>query len=329
MVGQALSYAGGRLDRAGPLRQDPAWVTDQLAQPETLIIPVWRSRNLIRGLGNNPPCPTAVTCPRDFASQIIDAASELIFLGLDTETAVFAADLSACEEIDVIDLVGGGEFVDLRRVGPLMEAREAALMAYARGILHWHRHHRYCGQCGHATESRHGGHMRFCTNPDCGRETFPRTDPAVIMLVEYRPSNGGPPKCLLGRQSRWPPGSYSTLAGFVEPGESLEEAVAREVYEEAGVHIGNVSYQASQPWPFPSSIMLGFRAQAETTALRLDHNELEDARWFTTEEIRKSGEWGDETAPLRLPPKDSIARFLIELWLAEVSFRHKPDYLEH
>ena len=190
-------------------------------------------------------------------------------------------------------------------------------MAYARGILHWHQHHRYCGQCGHPTENQHGGHMRLCLNPDCGRETFPRTDPAVIMLVEHTPSNGEPPKCLLGRHSAWPPGSYSTLAGFVEPVESLEEAVAREVFEEAGIRVANVRYQASQPWPFPSSLMLGFRAQAETTAIKLDPDELADARWFTAEEIRSFGEWGDDSASLRLPRKDSIARFLVESWLGE------------
>jgi NAD+ diphosphatase len=318
LMRQTLSYAGGHLDRAGTLRKDPAWVADWLARPETLIVPVWRSRNLIQGLGDNLPFPTAITCLRDSASRIVDAASEIVFLGLDTDTAVFAADLSAYEETEVIDLVGGGEFVDLRRAGPLMKAREAALMAYARGILYWHQHHRYCSQCGHATESRHGGHMRLCTNPDCSRETFPRTDPAVIVLVEYRPSNGEPPKCLLGRHSRWTPGAYSTLAGFVEPGESLEEAVAREVCEEAGVRVGNVVYQASQPWPFPASVMLGFRAQAETTAITIDHDELEDVRWFTAEEIRKSGEWGDKAAQLCLPPKNSIACFLIESWLVEV-----------
>ena len=210
-----------------------------------------------------------------------------------------------------------GEFVDLRRAGPLLATRDATLMAYARGILHWHQHHRYCGKCGHATESQHGGHMRLCTNPDCSRETFPRTDPAVIVLVEYRPANGGPPRCLLGRHQAWPPGAFSTIAGFVESVESLEKAVAREVFEETGVRVGNVIYQASQPWPFPASLMLGFRAQAERTTITIDPDALAEARWFTAEELRSFGEWGDEAAPLRLPRKDSIARFLVESWVAE------------
>jgi NAD+ diphosphatase len=315
MTRQLISYTNGHLNRAGVWRKDPAWVADRLAQPDTLIIPVWRNRNLIRGLGNQASSPTAVTTTRSSATRIVEAASEMVFLGLDAKIPVFTADLSTIEKEQALDLVGSGEFVDLRRVGPLMEAREATLMAYARGMLHWHRHHRYCGHCGQPTESQQGGHMRLCTNPDCGQETFPRTDPAVIMLVEHTPSNGGPPQCLLGRHSAWPSGSYSTLAGFVEPVESLEEAVAREVFEEVGIRVAQVRYQASQPWPFPASLMLGFRAQAETTTLKIDPDELAEARWFTAEKIRSFGEWGDDSASLRLPRKDSIARFLVEDWL--------------
>jgi NAD+ diphosphatase len=199
-----------------------------------------------------------------------------------------------------------------------MEAQEAALMAYARGILYWHRHHTYCGTCGQETKSKNGGHRRYCTNSDCGRETYPRTDPAVIMLVEHRPKNGAPPQCLLGRhRRRLPPNVYSTLAGFVEPGESLEDTVAREVFEEVGIRINQAIYQGSQPWPFPSSIMLGFRAQAVSTTVQLDEDELEGARWFTAEEVATFGEWGDETAPFCLPRKDSIARFLVDTWVEE------------
>ena len=317
MTEQSISYTNGHLDRAGILRKDPAWIANQLARPNTHIIPVWQSRNLIQGLNGRATSPTAVIITGDSAKNIVDIASEMIFLGLDTDSAVFAADLSTREEEQALKLVSAGTFVDLRQVGPLLNAQEATLMAYARGMLHWHRQHQYCGLCGHPTESQQGGHMRQCTNSACGRQTFPRTDPAVIVLVEHNPSNGEPPRCLLGRNSAWPVGVYSTLAGFVEPVESLEEAVAREVFEEAGIRIKNVRYQASQPWPFPASIMLGFRADAETTTINIDPDELGDARWFTAEEIRTFGEWGEDTASLRLPRKDSIARFLVESWIAE------------
>ena len=319
MAPHGLSYTGGHLDRADGRRKDPERLTAWLARPETRILPVWRDRNLIAGLCRTPPAASAVSLAGRSALRILDAASEIAFLGLDGDTAVFAADLSALEEDQATGLVDSGAFVDLRRAGPLMQTRDAALAAYARGLLHWHRTHRHCGRCGHATETRDGGHMRLCGNPDCARPAFPRTDPAVIMLVERPPSAGAPATCLLGRHRRLPPGVYSTLAGFVEPGESLEEAVAREVHEETGVRVGEVVYQASQPWPFPASIMLGFRARARTTAIVIDEQELDDARWFTAREIRGFGEWGDEDARLRLPRKDSIARTLIETWVASVA----------
>ncbi|MGK7295557.1 MAG: NAD(+) diphosphatase, partial [Candidatus Wenzhouxiangella sp. M2_3B_020] len=155
---------------------------------------------------------------------------------------------------------------------------------------------------------------RRCSDPDCGRTAFPRTDPAIIVLVRH-PTEA---KCLLGRASGWPAGVYSTLAGFVEPGESLEQTVRREVYEESGVEVGEVVYLASQPWPFPSSLMVGFHARARTTEIQRHDQELEDARWFTADELRSAGEWdGDE--PLCLPRRDSIARALIQAWLDRVA----------
>ena len=150
---------------------------------------------------------------------------------------------------------------------------------------------------------------------------FPRTDPAVIMLVAHDDPQGQGPACLLGRQSRWVEGMYSTLAGFVDPGETLEQAVAREVFEESGIAVSDVRYQASQPWPFPSSLMLGFRATATTTAITIDAREIEDARWFTSAEVKSFGEWGTGPAPegeLRLPRKDSVSRWLIEHWLEDI-----------
>lgn len=314
IAGAPLHYAGNDLDRAAVRRKDPQWVAEQFAREDTLLVPVWRDRNLIAGLQVAATSPSIVAHLRAAGEALVEAAAEPVFLGLRDASATFAVDLSECEESHAERLGGDHQFVDLRVAGPLLSVGDAALCAYARGITYWHRHHRFCHACGAPTHSEQGGHVRRCSA--CERLIFPRTDPAVIMLV-VADGDGGPARCLLGRDPRWPPGTYSTLAGFVEPGESLEEAVAREVLEETGVLVDEVTYLASQPWPFPASIMLGFRARARTTRLRLDPEEVEDARWFSAEEIAGFGEWGDRSAPLKVPRRDSIARFLIDSWVAE------------
>ena len=312
-------YAGCRLDRAAGLRTDPAWVAAQFADPAARILPLWRNRNLVAFADGARRLPNLVGLARGKAHAVLAAASETVFLGLDSGTALFAADISGLSETESVEIAGSARFLDLRRIGPSMAADEAALAAYARSALRWHRYSRYCGHCGAASEIRNGGHLRICSNENCRREIYPRTDPAVIMLVVEQPSGGEPPRCLLANHHRSPTGSYSTLAGFVEPGESLEEAVAREVFEEVGIRLCNISYQGSQPWPFPASIMLGFRAVAETTGILIDPAEIGDARWFTPAEISKLGEWGDPGAKRRLSPKDSIARYLIDSWLEDVT----------
>ncbi|MEK9754521.1 MAG: NAD(+) diphosphatase, partial [Rhodospirillaceae bacterium] len=253
-------------------------------------------------------------------------AENLLFLGLgDGDVPYFGADLSHLDEHDAVALAGGGgSFVDLRQLGWMIPRDHAGMLAYARGLAYWHRNHGFCGYCGSPTESRDGGHIRRCTSPDCARPSFPRTDPAVIMLVDHPGDGGGgggqPPMCLLGRSGRWEFPLYSTLAGFVEPGETLEEAVIREVLEETSVACDEVRYMASQPWPFPASLMLGFRARATTTEIVCDPDEITDARWFTAEEVLAFKEWdtaaGDEP---RLPRRDSIARWLVQSWLDDVT----------
>jgi len=309
-----IRYAGGDLDRAGIFRKDETWILEKLAHPQSRIVPVWRNLNLIDGLGSNP---TTRSIDRANADHILEIAHQITLLGIAGEVAYFAADISSLEEEPAHALVNSGRFVDLRQVGPLLGVEESALMAHARGMLFWHQKHQHCGVCGAPTQSREGGHMRKCTSTECGAPSFPRTDPAVIMLITHQPPSG-PPQCLLGRQALWPAGNYSTLAGFVEPGESLEEAVAREVFEEAGIHIHNVTYQASQPWPFPASIMLGFWGEATTTEITIDEHEIEAAQWFDAPDLRKFGEWGDDDTALHLPRRDSISRFLIETWLTKV-----------
>jgi NAD+ diphosphatase len=251
---------------------------------------------------------------------LVRIAESVVLLGMDGDAAYFAADVSAHDEAALAPLAQGAEFIDLRQAGWLLSAQEAALLAYARGLLYWNRHSGFCSTCGSPTKIQHGGHLKLCTNAQCARMTFPRTDPAVIMLVEYWPDTG-PPRCLLARNARFPARMMSTLAGFVDPSESLEETVVREVLEESGIQVVNVSYQASQPWPFPSSIMLGFRALALTTDIRIDKLELTEAGWFSAEQLGSFGEWGDGGDNYCLPRKDSIARYLVESWITDVTRR--------
>ena len=307
MVRHANFYAESGLDRVTHLRADAAWVSARLADPRSRLVPVWRSHNLFRPAGAGPaatPAPLIATVEE--IGHLLNGGEPVVLLGLLEEVAHFAIDLSHLDEAAAASaLAARGEFADLRRHGALLEHREGAILAYARGILHWHRRHRFCGVCGSPAVSAQAGHLRVCTNPDCKTQHFPRTDPAVIMLVSHGE------RCLLGRQKAWPPGMHSTLAGFVEPGESFEEAVAREVLEETGVRVEAVRYHSSQPWPFPASIMVGFHAEAASTALAVNRAELEDARWFSRAELLAS----PENESFRLPRRDSIARRLIEGWL--------------
>ena len=314
-----LKFADVPLSRAAERRGDGGWLADRLSREDTRVIPVWRDLNLI-GEREVSAHLSPVICSGPAAADVLAASCETVFLGVEGARAFFTADLSDADEGEAAALAGGrGKFQDLWRAGPSVGTPGAALMAYARGMLYWHRRNRHCGRCGHETESRDGGHRRRCTREGCSGSLFPRIDPAVIMLVEYRPDDGGPPMCLLGNHHRPPPNVFSTLSGYAEPGESLEETVAREVFEEVGVRVCAAYYQASQPWPFPSSLMLGFRARAETTGITVNPDELLEARWFTAEEVRAFGEWGDESALRALPRRDSIARFLVDTWVLEVS----------
>ncbi|MDP6574327.1 MAG: NAD(+) diphosphatase [Rhodospirillales bacterium] len=303
---KGLSYTDTGLDRAALLRRKDAWTAKRLRDPDTRILPVWRNRNLIRP-GDTPK---AASLKGKTAQKFLRIASDVALLGVNGKVVYFAADASDCEPEELKSVSRRAEFIDLRQVGPVMEPREAAILAYARAMMYWHRNHRYCGVCGSPTENRQGGHVRVCTGADCERPHFPRTDPAVIMLVT-RLGKGGE-ACLLARQAAWPEGMYSTLAGFVEPGERLEEAVVREVLEESGVSVADVEYRNSQPWPFPASLMVGFRASATSRRIKFDKEELEDARWFTRDEIGNFEKLG-----FRLPRSDSIARWLVDTWLAE------------
>jgi NAD+ diphosphatase len=238
-----------------------------------------------------------------------------VFLGVVEERPHFALDLTPIEApLDMLVSpavaasgipTDGVRFADLRQLAGRLARPEGALLALARAMVTWHQRHRYCGVCGTPTLAEEAGHMRRCINPDCKMMHFPRTDPAVIMLV----TDGR--RALLGRNKNFPPGMYSTLAGFVEPGESLEDAVAREVREETGIVVGQVVYHSSQPWPFPANIMLGFHAMAASSEIAVDYGELADAQWFDRQWLLSHV---DDNS-FRLPRPDSIARRLVEDWL--------------
>jgi NAD+ diphosphatase len=310
---RANFYASGGIERAHLRRGDAEALSLALASPEARVAPVWQNRSLIAEQGEpDAPPEAAVLSAREFRRRFpdmpIDPAANAIFLGEVGGAPHFAVDVSALAEEDALGRVAGlGKFADLRAVGPLMARGEGALLAYARGLLHWHGRHKFCGVCGAPAVFAEAGHVRRCANAACGAAHFPRTDPAVIMLV----TDGG--RVLLGRQKIWPAGQHSVLAGFVEPGESLEDAVAREVFEEVGLKVRDIRYRSSQPWPFPASIMLGFTAVSDAVEPAVNLDELEKARWFTREEI-KSCPMNDA---FRLPRADSIARRLLEDWMEE------------
>ncbi|WP_233840562.1 NAD(+) diphosphatase [Dyella sp. 2HG41-7] len=215
--------------------------------------------------------------------------------------------LDESDDVAALESAFNARRMGLREAGLRLAADEAGLFAYAKGLAHWQRETRFCARCGSPLTLVSSGHRAQCTNPTCGRLHFPRTDAAIIVIVEYQGA------CLLGRQASWPPGRYSTLAGFVEPGEALEDAVRREVAEESGVIVGDVHYHSSQPWPMPASLMVGFTATALSPTIRLRDGELEDARWFTPQQIIDGLADGSLTAPTQL----SVSYQLLSHWLRE------------
>jgi NAD+ diphosphatase len=303
----ALTYGECGLDRAHRLRADAVWLDERRRDPASRYIVLWQGRVLTR-VGEPT---TAVVVDGGEGPRIARSAAEWVLLGIDgSGGAWFAIDL-ADDDAGRIESAMSGRFVELRRVSSALTHDEGSRLAYARALPLWHRRNRHCGACGGQTESQEAGHVRLCTDPACGVQHFPRIDPTVIVLVTRAGANGD--SCLLARQPTFPLGLMSTIAGFVEPGESLEEAVRREVLDECGVAVRNVRYVGSQPWPFPASLMLGFRAEAETeAAIQVDGQELEAAEWFTRADLRRFRERG-----LKLPTGDSISRALVEGWLAE------------
>jgi NAD+ diphosphatase len=295
-------YSSHDIDRVSTRRRDNQWLAARLEADTTRFIPVWDQKNLFttRGEALEP-----VFLPARDARDLVPGAESLTLLGIADGSAYFALGMPlAGSPPDPNGLAARGRFRDLRQVAPLLDERDGALLAYARAMTYWHGRHRFCGDCGSPTRSVEGGMLRVCTNSQCGQQHFPRTDPAIIVLVTCGE------RCLLGRKASWPAGMHSTIAGFVEPGESLEDTLIREVREETGVEVKEMTYHSSQPWPFPSSLMLGFTAVAADPSILVDEDELETAGWFAREDLLSRLKAGT----LRLPSPVSVAYRLIEGW---------------
>lgn len=315
---ETVTFGGSNLDRAGEIRDNPDLLEAIRRKPDARAILFWRGKPLISG-----DTPTSlVQLPLDHP-VLSEARAETIFLGREEGAARIAFDLSTWEPDDLDpDSLGGfldpSEqrhpklpdtmfFAELRRVMTWLTPRDAELAATGKAVFGWHESHMFCSKCGEKSEMSQGGWQRKC--PVCRASHFPRTDPVVIMLITYGNS------VLMGRSPGWPEGMYSLLAGFVEPGEALEAAVRREVFEESGISVGAVRYLSSQPWPFPSSLMFGCAGEALNNEITIDPIEIEDAIWVNREEMMQI--FASEHPKILPARKGAIARFLLENWLAD------------
>jgi len=299
-MSRPITFSGSPLDRAAVQRRDPSWLKGLLEDESTRFLPVWKLDPLVK-TGDERSLAWATRA-------LLESLAELpppSLLGLRDGVAHFAVDVSSVDNpVEALGIEGAASFEDLRAIAPALPQGEDAIGAHARALTDWHARHQSCAVCGGKTASEEAGAHRRCI--ECSAQHFPRTDPVAIAAI------GRGDRCLLGRGPGWPGTMFSALAGFLEPGETIEEAVRREVSEESGVIVGEVRYVVSQPWPFPSSLMIGCIGEAESEELQVDRAELEEARWFTLDEIRAALE--GKPGPLSVPPPFAVAHHLIKEW---------------
>jgi len=301
-----IPFSGNLLDRASERRTDSAFIAEMRRNPSSRILPMWRLKPFVLG----PEQQTGSLEPGYFPPGIVEplAAPDApcVFLGVDDGRAYFALDVSALAEPSRSEpLAGLGHFRDLREAAALLPAHHVAILGQAKALIDWHQRHGFCARCGAPTRLVDAGYRRVCTA--CNADHFPRTDPVVIMLATHGDA------CLLGRGKHFPAKMFSALAGFIEPGETIEEAVRRELFEEAGLRAGAVTYFATQPWPFPSTLMIGCFAEAQNRDIRVDEIELAEARWLERPLIRALLA-GQAAEDLWIPPPIAIAHHLIRTW---------------
>lgn len=317
-----LAYGNMPLDRCTNQRKSKRWLSTEFNHEESLFCVINDGMSLFEKEGE----PAAIYLNKTQLPTV--SIDSCIYLGKgdlgrgsleknnSKAVSIFAIDFNKLRFSTQEKLSEIGQWQVLRQVTANLSVVDASIQALAKGLVHWHTSHQFCGHCGHANRSVEAGHARRCS--DCRNMTFPRTDPAVIMLVEKMFSDGIP-RCLLGRQASWAKGMYSTLAGFVDPGETLEQAVIREVVEETGVAVENPQYIKSQPWPFPASIMLGFTAVATSDVIDISQDDLEDAQWFSREQLagfslNKDEKVESEAPQYKMSSGDSISSYLIKAW---------------
>lgn len=301
-----IPFCGNPLNRASERRADAEWVAAKMRDPTSFILPMWKLQPFLIG-PEKGPFETGFLKP-GLCESLAAPGAPCVLLGLEGERALFALDISAARDpANEGPLAGLGQFKEMRMTAMTagLPEKDIAILGQAKAMIDWHERHGFCARCGHATTFADAGYKRTC--PNCGAEHFPRTDPVVIMLATHGDA------CLVGRGRQFPPGFFSALAGFVEPGETIEEAVAREIHEEAGVRVKNVTYFTTQPWPFPSSLMIGCYAEAENRDITIDQNELADAFWLEKDRARRLLA-GDSTDTIRMPPPVAIAHHLIRNW---------------
>jgi NAD+ diphosphatase len=304
-MNRPIPFAGDPLDRASNQRKDPEWLEKTMKASTSRFLPFAK----FNVLTHDTDQPELLWLDSGVRERLGEAAPAFL-LGLRDDVAHFALDVSVLEDPLTTLELSNASFAEVRGIALRLPAGDAGTLAHARALLYWHDRHRFCGACGQPTSVLEGGSMRKC--PSCDAEHFPRTDPAVIMVVWKGD------RCLLGRQKAWAPGSYSALAGFVDQGETIEEAVCREVEEEVSLKPDNVEYFASQPWPFPSSLMIGCFAHVTDEDHHIDPQEIDDARWFTRDEVKRAVVAPDPALGFSVPGPIAIAHYLIKAWSEQV-----------
>jgi NAD+ diphosphatase len=301
-----IPFTGNPLDRASEKRTDATFIAGKRRDPASLIMPMWRLQPFLLG-------PEKATGPVEagflrpgLADSLAAPDAPCIFLGLESERAYFALDISSANDpANAGPLAGLGHFRDMRSAGMILPDKDVAILGQAKALIDWHQRHGFCPRCGSPTTFMDAGYRRVCSA--CDAEHFPRTDPVVIMLATHEDA------CLVGRNQRFPGRMFSALAGFIEPGETIEEAVRREIFEEAGVRTGRVAYYTTQPWPFPSSLMIGCYAEAESREIHVDGKEIAEAVWLDRKTARALLA-GERVGDVFIPPPIAIAHHLIKHW---------------
>ena len=297
------TFAGNPLDRAGDRRNDPDWLAERAADPEALALVLWEGRPLLEAAGE----PRLAWLPMAHARAVVPDRD--LFLGLWKGAPVFAVEVEGSVDPTAGPLRGLGGFHEMREAAALLPGPDAAMAGTAKSLFDWRRRHGFCAACGTLSEDACGGWKRVC--PACATEHFPRVDPVTIMLAVYK--GGDEPRCLLGRQASWPEGRMSALAGFIELGETIEEGCAREIEEEAGLTVTAVRYHSSQPWPFPSQLMIGLIAEVDSEDAAPDQTELEAVAWLTKSEA--AAVLAGVHPAIKAPPRIAIARTLLQAWV--------------